>query len=170
MTSFLTLALCTLSARLTSLRSLFLPDDSISNLTTPPSLQQEQGSGECSPETLNPLRSEAANRFLRWREIERAACTVPESRSNTQTQQGVASKPAPCQERPLHAADQAADSRSVPHPLPRDVFARAAHRVERRHRSDELVRQEAGHCIGGHTLRGGGNWARAARRHLAVDS
>ncbi|KAH9996229.1 hypothetical protein BJV77DRAFT_170388 [Russula vinacea] len=43
-----------------------------------------------SPETLNLLRSEAADRFLRWREIERAACTVHESRSNARTQQGVA--------------------------------------------------------------------------------
>jgi hypothetical protein len=44
-----------------------------------------------SPETLNLLRSEAANRFLRWREIEQVASTVHESRSNAQSkQQGVA--------------------------------------------------------------------------------
>jgi hypothetical protein len=36
------------------------------------------------------LRSEAADRFLRWREIERAAGTVHESRSNARSQQGVA--------------------------------------------------------------------------------
>jgi hypothetical protein len=42
------------------------------------------------PETLSLLRSEAADRFLRWREIERAASTVHESRSNARTQQGVA--------------------------------------------------------------------------------
>jgi hypothetical protein len=35
-----------------------------------------------SPETLNLLRSEAADRFLRWREIERAARTVRESRTD----------------------------------------------------------------------------------------
>jgi hypothetical protein len=44
-----------------------------------------------SPETLNLLRNEAADRFLRWREIERAASTVHESRSNARSvQQGVA--------------------------------------------------------------------------------
>jgi hypothetical protein len=43
-----------------------------------------------SPETLNLLRTEAADRFLRWREIERAACTVHESRKATRSQQGVA--------------------------------------------------------------------------------
>lgn len=43
-----------------------------------------------SPETLNLLRSEAADRFLRWREIERAACTVHELRKHTRSQQGAA--------------------------------------------------------------------------------
>jgi len=44
-----------------------------------------------SPETLNLLRSEAADRYLRWREIERAASTVHESRSDARSkQQGVA--------------------------------------------------------------------------------
>lgn len=43
-----------------------------------------------SPETLDLLRSEAADRFLRWREIERAACTVHELRKDTRIQQGAA--------------------------------------------------------------------------------
>lgn len=43
-----------------------------------------------SPETVNLLRSEAADRFLRWREIERAACTIHESRTDTRSQQGAA--------------------------------------------------------------------------------
>ena len=43
-----------------------------------------------SPETLNLLRGEAADRFLRWREIERAACTVHELRKATRSQQGAA--------------------------------------------------------------------------------
>ena len=43
-----------------------------------------------SPETLNLLRTEAADRFLRWREIERAASTVHESRKDTRSQLGAA--------------------------------------------------------------------------------
>ena len=43
-----------------------------------------------SPETLDLLRSEAADRFLRWREIERATCTVHELRKDTRSQQGAA--------------------------------------------------------------------------------
>jgi hypothetical protein len=43
-----------------------------------------------SPETLNLLRTEAADRFLRWREIERATTTVHESRKDTRALQGVA--------------------------------------------------------------------------------
>ena len=43
-----------------------------------------------SSETLNLLRNEAAERFLRWREIERAAHTVHESRTDAQSQQGAA--------------------------------------------------------------------------------
>jgi hypothetical protein len=43
-----------------------------------------------SPETLNLLRTEAADRFLRWREIERAAGTIHESRKDTRSQQGMA--------------------------------------------------------------------------------
>jgi hypothetical protein len=36
------------------------------------------------------LRTEAADRFLRWREIERAATTVQESRKDTRPPQGAA--------------------------------------------------------------------------------
>jgi len=43
-----------------------------------------------SPETLNLLRGEAAERFLRWREIERAVRTVHESRSDARSQNNVA--------------------------------------------------------------------------------
>ncbi|KAI0305107.1 hypothetical protein B0F90DRAFT_1701360 [Multifurca ochricompacta] len=43
-----------------------------------------------SPETLNLLRSEAADRFLRWREIERAVHTVHESRTDAQSKRGAA--------------------------------------------------------------------------------
>ncbi|KAH9022162.1 hypothetical protein EDB85DRAFT_2075492 [Lactarius pseudohatsudake] len=43
-----------------------------------------------SPETLNLLRGEAADRFLRWREIERAVRSVRESRTDARPQDGVA--------------------------------------------------------------------------------
>ena len=43
-----------------------------------------------SPETLNLLRGEAAERFLRWREIERAARSVYESRKDARSQNSVA--------------------------------------------------------------------------------
>jgi hypothetical protein len=43
-----------------------------------------------SPETLNLLRGEAAERFLRWREIERAARSVHEARKDARSQNSVA--------------------------------------------------------------------------------
>ena len=43
-----------------------------------------------SPETLNLLRGEAAERFLRWREIERAARSVYEARKDARSQNNVA--------------------------------------------------------------------------------
>ena len=43
-----------------------------------------------SPETLHLLRGEAAERFLRWREIERAARSVHESRKDARSQNSVA--------------------------------------------------------------------------------
>jgi hypothetical protein len=47
-------------------------------------------------ETLNLLRNEAADRFLRWREIERAAHTVHESRTDMQSQQPWCPVPLTC--------------------------------------------------------------------------
>ncbi|KAI0258572.1 hypothetical protein BC834DRAFT_910918 [Gloeopeniophorella convolvens] len=43
-----------------------------------------------SPETLSLLRSEAADRFLRWREVERAVRSVQESRADMQREHAVA--------------------------------------------------------------------------------
>ncbi|KAH9968183.1 hypothetical protein BC827DRAFT_1170874 [Russula dissimulans] len=55
----------------------------------PPSVPALRAGIFRSPETLTLLRSEAADRFLRWREIERAAGTVHESRTDARSQQGV---------------------------------------------------------------------------------
>ncbi len=43
-----------------------------------------------SPETLSLLRGEAAERFLRWREVERAVRSVRESRTDARSQNSVA--------------------------------------------------------------------------------
>ncbi|KAI9513371.1 hypothetical protein F5148DRAFT_1155299 [Russula earlei] len=56
----------------------------------PSSLQALRAGIFRSPETVNLLRSEAADRFLRWREVERAACTVHDSRTDARSQQGPA--------------------------------------------------------------------------------
>ncbi len=60
--------------------------------------------------------------------------------------------------------------RPVPHPLSRDVLALVDHPLEGYRRPDELVWQTSGHRVGRHALRGGGDWARAARRVLMLES
>jgi len=73
-------------------------------------------------------------------------------------------QPASCPKRTLPSGRP----RSVSHALSRDVFALVDPPFEGQHRSDQLVRQASGYCLSGHTLRGGGDRARAARRVLML--